>query len=292
MVGVQDLARARGIEDLLRSLAPRQPQQPVEVGADHRGLAGRVAHPLEARELPLGLLAHGLGQLGLLDAAAVVVGDRRLVLAELLADRLHLAAQDVLALLLLSAGFDILADPLAHLLLGQALALEPERQLQPLGHVDGLEQLHLLLEGHLGRVGRRVGERARVADRAHEGGDAPVVATQLEDLLDDRTVLALEVAHLDARRLLVGAFLDLDAQAALRIGPGGSGDAAVEALEVHGPGAAREADVLCHGGDRADLGVLAVVARHEQDTLLLADVGTERDVHVGEDDDVVERHEQ
>ncbi len=47
-----------------------------------------------------------------------------LVLAELLADRVHLPAEQVVALLLLRAGLDVLADALAHLQLRQALALQ------------------------------------------------------------------------------------------------------------------------------------------------------------------------
>ena len=69
-------------------------------------------------------------------------------------------AQDVLALLLLRAGLDVLADAPAHLQLGEPLALQAQRQLEPLDDVDGLEQLDLLLEAEVGRVGGRVGERA------------------------------------------------------------------------------------------------------------------------------------
>src|SRR4051794_28034010 len=64
--------------------------------------------------------------------------------------------------------------------------------------VERLEQADLLLEGQVGGVAGRVGERAGVADRAQPGGDAAVVAAELEDLLDGRAVLALERAQ-DAR---------------------------------------------------------------------------------------------
>ena len=84
------------------------------------------------------------GMLGLVDLRPVVLGGGAVVLAELLADRLHLAAEDVLALLLLGAGLDVLADAPAHLQLGEALALQAQRQLQPLDDVDRLEQLDLL----------------------------------------------------------------------------------------------------------------------------------------------------
>ncbi len=83
-----------------------------------------------------GLLVDLLGHVGLLDLRAVLLDDRGVVLAELLADRLHLLAQEVLALLLLGALLDVLADALADLQLGEAVALELDGQLQPLGDVE------------------------------------------------------------------------------------------------------------------------------------------------------------
>ena len=207
VVVVQDLARVDGVEPLFGALPPRHGEQPVQVGADHRGLAALVAHPLQPAELALGLLPNLVGQVCLGDLAAVVLRDRGVVLAQLLADRLQLAAQDVLALLALSALLDVLADPMTDLQLGQALTLKPQRELEPLDHVHRLEQLDPLLEGDLGRVSGGIGERADLTDRAHEGGDAPVVAAQLQDLLDDGAVLALELAGLHAGRLLVRAAL-------------------------------------------------------------------------------------
>ena len=68
--------------------------------------------------------------------------------------------------------------------------------------------------------------------------------------------------------------------------------AAVQADEVDGAAAAGQADALAHLGDGADLRVLALVARHEQHALLVADVDGDRDVHVREDDEVVQRYEQ
>ena len=89
-------------------------------------------------------------------------------------------------------------------------------ELEPLDDVDRLEQLDALRERDVGRVRARVGERAGVGDRAQELADAVVRVAQLEDLLDDGAVLALELARLDGRRVLVGPLLDLDAEAALR----------------------------------------------------------------------------
>ncbi len=122
MVCVEDLARMVRIEALGRALAPRHRQEPVEVGPDHRGLA-RLAHPLQSAELSLGLIAHLVRHPRFVDLAPIVVDDRALVLAELLADRLELLAQEVLALLLLGARLDVVADPPSDLELGQTLAL-------------------------------------------------------------------------------------------------------------------------------------------------------------------------
>ena len=292
VVGVEHLARVRGIEPLLRALAPRHGEEPVEVVADHRGLGRAVALALEPAELALRLLAHRLGQLGLLELAAVLVDDGGVVLAELLPDRLHLLAQDVLALLALRAALDVLADAPAHLHLRQALLLQPDRELEPLVHVDRLEHLDLLLEGEVGRVADRVGERARLGDRADEGGDAAVVAAQLEDLLDDRAVLALELARARVGGVVVRPLLDLDAQPAARVGLGGAGDAAVQARQRGGAAAARKPDAVGDLGDGADLGVVVLVARHQQDAVFRPDVDGERHAHVREDDDVLQWNEQ
>ena len=51
----------------------------------------------------------------------------------------------------LRAGLDVVADALAHLQLGEPLALELERELEPLDDVERLEQLDLLLERRSGR---------------------------------------------------------------------------------------------------------------------------------------------
>src|SRR5205823_5027893 len=125
VVAVQDLARVDGIKALLRALPPRHGEKPVQVRADHRGLAALVAHPLQPTGLALGLLADLVGEIRFGDLAAVVLRDRALVLAQFLANRLELAAQDVLALLLLGTLFDVLANAMANLELGQALALKP-----------------------------------------------------------------------------------------------------------------------------------------------------------------------
>ena len=125
VVRVEHAARVLGVEQVLGAPAPRHGQQPVEVAADHRRLGRALAHALEAAELTLGLLAHVVGHAGLGDLRAVLLDDRGVVLAELLADRVHLPAQEELALLLLHARVHVVADALAQLHECQTLALQP-----------------------------------------------------------------------------------------------------------------------------------------------------------------------
>ncbi len=115
---------------------------------------------------------------------------------------------------------------------------------------------------------------------------------QVEDLLDDGAVLALELAGLYGRRVLVLALLDLGAKPAEGVGVGGADDAAVQALEAHGVHSAPDAHVLGDLGDGADGGVFVLVPRDEHHALLVADVDGEGHVHAREDDGVLERDKQ
>ena len=126
---------------------------------------------------------------------SVFVGDRAVVLAQLLADGVHLTAQEVLALLLLRAVFDVVADALADLQFRQPLALELQRQLEPLDDVERFEELELLAEVQVRRVAGGIGQRAGIGDRPHERADPSIVAAQLENLVDDGAVLAFELAR-------------------------------------------------------------------------------------------------
>ena len=127
---------------------------------------------------------------------------------------------------------------------------------------------------------------------ADELVDPRVGVAQVEDLLDDGAVLALELGGLDARGLFVGPLLDLDAQPSVGAGVGGAGDAAVQAGEGDRAAAAGEAHALGDLGDGPDARVLALVHRHEEHALVVADVDGQRHRHVREDDAVLERDQQ
>ncbi len=136
-------------------------------------------------------------------------------------------------------------------------------------------------------VAGRVGQRAGLGDRAQERGDAAVVAAQLEDLLDGRAVLALEVAGLAVNRLLVGALVDLHAQLTFGTGLGGADQRAVRSRDRDGVAAAGQPQLIAHLGDRADLEELVLVARDEHDALVIAHLDGQRDAHAGEHDCVL-----
>ena len=111
-----------------------------------------------------------------------------------------------------------------------------------------------------------------LADRAQPRADAVVDAAQLEDLLDHRAVLALEVARATVDGNVVVVLGHLDAEAAEVVGVGGAGDAAGDAGKGDRSASAGQADGVGHLGDGADLGECRLVAGNEENLLLIADV--------------------
>ena len=198
--------------------APRQLEHGVEPGPDPRGLGALVAGALELVDLAQQRLAHGVGHVGGLDPAAVVVGPVGLALAELLADRGELLAQQELALALLHALADVLADLVGELDLGEVLAGPPDQRLEPRLHVGGLEQLALAVDREVRRVAGGVGDRGRVGHLVDRVDDLPGLAP-LEHGDDQPLVLLGQLAGA-VGDVLVDR-LDLDPQR--RAGPGHAG---------------------------------------------------------------------
>ena len=299
VVGVEDRAGSLDVARLLAVLAPRQLEQRVEVRADGRRL-GALRAGLEAIEFARRLLPGLVAQLRLVDLGAIageLVALLALELAEFLADRIELAAQQELALRLLHALVDVLADALAHGDLGQHVA-QPRGHLgEALGDVDRLEQLELALVGEVGREARSVGERAGLIDLA-EHRDDTTVAARLEDLLDDAAVLAGQLLRCLVG-LGVGPLGDLDAQgAASRFGTAELG--AVERAQRDAAAAARQHRGLTfEDGNHADASEAPVDARDKHDLAVIANlvnggIGLRRgeidaERHAGEDEGVLQR---
>jgi hypothetical protein len=131
-----------------------------------------------------------------------------------------------------------------------------------------------------------VSASARLGDRAYDC--APARRPRGIRICGPRAVLALELDRAGRRRCHVGRFLDRDAQPTRRIGLRGARDAAVPARQDGGVAAAGELQTLDHVDDRADVRVLGLVTRYQEDLFLLADVDREGHGHAREDDGVVE----
>ena len=99
MILVEDAPRLGDVDRRRRVGSPGQLDQPVEIGAYHRILAGGFGHALEALEFLARLFFHLLGHFRFGDGLFELGDFRRalVALAELLLDRAHLLAQQVLA---------------------------------------------------------------------------------------------------------------------------------------------------------------------------------------------------
>jgi hypothetical protein len=113
VVFVEDLARAYEIEVVGCRDVPRQRDDPVEVGANDAVLGGGGRQPLEPAELAEGSLRDVLRQVERLEPLPQLRQLRllRIGLAELLLNRLHLLAQEELALALLELRLHLRLDP-------------------------------------------------------------------------------------------------------------------------------------------------------------------------------------
>ena len=193
VVAVQHLARVPQVEVVLCRARPGERGQPLQVRADHPVLGRLRGQPLEAPQLALGLLHGVLGKARLVELLAQLLRlDLLLVeLAELLLDRLHLLAQEPLALTLLHLGLDLRLDlgPDLH-----ELELAREQLGQPahaLRHVALLEQRLLLLGLDPQRARDHVCELGRVVKVRHRHVQ---LLGQVGELLDDPREGGLDVA--------------------------------------------------------------------------------------------------
>ena len=107
---------------LVGVLAPRQVEHRVEPVADPRVLGALRAHALEPVELLVDRVAHRVGQRQVGELGAVLRDGVVVAVAELLADRVHLAPQQHLALLLVEVVAHLGADLVLQLEVGEHLA--------------------------------------------------------------------------------------------------------------------------------------------------------------------------
>jgi hypothetical protein len=252
VVLVEHRAGVRKVEVVLGGLVPGQRRHPLQVGADDPVLGGLRREVLQALELAVDLAADLLGQLDGVELLAQLVGlGRRLVeLAELLADRLELLAQDELALALVDLRLDLALDLRADRDDLELACEDVDEAPQPLADVDLLEQALLLLGLDAQRAGDEMAQRAGVVDV----GDRQLqLLGQVRVALDDRGEGLAHVAH---ERLELGALRRRDIGLLGDLGHeiGGLAQPAVDvhalaALDEHAHGPVGHLD---HAGDRAD----------------------------------------
>ena len=257
MVGVEHGARLGDLQVVLGAHVPRHVDQPVEVGPDPAVLGRLLGHPFQAAQFLLRLLQDVGGHAGVGDLLAVLADDVLLaVLAELLADRAHLLAQQELALALLHAFADVGADLVLQLQVGQRVLGPAHDELEAGLDLDRLQDLDLLLEGQVGRVAGGVGDLAGVGDPPEELGHLRHAA-RLHDVLDHGAVLASELLGAGGGLGLLDG-LGLDPQGLAGAGHADAHDGTREPADHQGldpaPGLAEVFDL----GDRADARVATV----------------------------------
>ena len=171
-------------------------------------------------------LAYGVRHVRGLDPGAVVVRALGLALAELLADRGELLAEQELALALLHPLADVLTDLVGELGLGEVVAGPADQRLETRLDVGVLEELALAVRGEVRRVAGRVRDRAGVGHLVDLVDDLPGLAA-LEHGDDEPLVLLRELAGVVGDVVLDG--LDLDPE-----GRTGTADAAADPAALLG----------------------------------------------------------
>ena len=198
VVGVEHFAGGHDVGVVRRTNVPRQLEDRVEPGADPAGLRVLVAAALQLVDLAQRSLAHLLRQVRVLDARPVVLAAFRLALAELLADRSQLLAQQELALALLYAFTHVVVDLFGDLELREVGAAPLDQLLQTLIDVRCRKQPQLLVHVQVRRVTRGVGKCRRVADLLEVVDELPRAAV-LQDRHGDCLVRRGQLAGVIGR---------------------------------------------------------------------------------------------
>ncbi len=197
------------------------------------------------------------------DLRAVALDDVFLaVLAELLADRTHLLAQQELALTLLHALAHVGADLVLELDVGERVLGPAGDQLEPFLDVEGLEHLDLPLEAQVGRVAARVGDLTGVVDTPEELRDLRHAAG-VDDVLDHRSVLPGELPGSRCGLALVDR-VGLDPHRLARAGHADADHGARQSADDESLDARAGLPEVLDLRDRADAGVAPVDLGHQQ----------------------------
>ncbi len=256
VVFVEAAAHLADVDAVGRRLGPGQVGEPLEVGARDVELGRLLLHEHQPAQLLLRHLLDVGRQLRLAQPLAQLFDLVVARLAQLGANRLHLLAQDVLAL------------ALAHLLLGhrrnfflhlehlELAADDAEHQPHPRLDVEGLQDLLLVADrGVLGRYVRRdeVGERAGLAHVVENARRlARQVGHQVEHLARLLAQRRRERVELDVARQRLGYARHVRLEVGLE--PGGPVEPeAPEPVEHHAVVRGAKPNDFDHAGERADV---------------------------------------
>src|SRR5438876_2914177 len=313
VVLVEDLRGLGDVPVVARRLVPGQRDEPVHIGPDDAGLRRGLRDLLETAHFLEGLLLHRVGHAGLFDLLLELAPLRAtLVLAALLLARLHLLAEDVLALRLVEGLLDLALDLRLQLEDLVLLREEDREELEALDERPRLEQLLALLEREVGARRDEVGEVRGILGVLRRHRDLRQDrATVVDVLLEEGAHAADERLALDRVPEILGERLERRAEEALLRLVAGDPDA-LEALDDDlgaAVGDAQEAHDLGDGADAVDLlgryvVDLGVALRREDDVVFLLghrriDGGDallttdpERDHELREHDRFAQRHER
>ena len=165
MILLEDLCRLFQIERLFGALVPRQLGDGLEVGANDLRLHRFAPGALQPRQLAIDLFASRLRQLQRIEPLLEVIGLRRLSLfTQLLANRLHLLAQQHLALPFTELFLDLRLDVFLRVDDGDLALHVHQDATQPVLHRERLQQLLALQRLDVEMAGDEIGEGAGVAD--------------------------------------------------------------------------------------------------------------------------------
>jgi hypothetical protein len=167
VIGVEGRLRLGQIDHFVGPLAPRQRDQPVEIGAGDGVLRRRRRHLRKPIELAQRFLLHGIGHARGFDFLGELFNLLGLIvaLAKLLLNRLHLLAEEVLALVLADLGLHLRLDLRSELEHLELLDQDPVQVVHAGADVEHLEDFLLdrRADGRQ-RRGDEVGQPARLGD--------------------------------------------------------------------------------------------------------------------------------
>ena len=222
MVCVQHAFGFRQVDHFVGALVPRQRDEPVQVRARHGVFGRRHRHLGQPIELAQRFLLHRLGHARGFDLLGELLDVLGLIVAfpELFLNRLHLLAQEVLALVLAHLGLHLRLDLRSELEDLELLDQHPVQAVHARADVERFE--HLLLHRRADRRERRGDEIGKPSGLGDVHGERLEIVgeerRERHDLLEVRLDVARERVDLQAIGVLRPFRRGAHARAQVRLG--------------------------------------------------------------------------